>query len=279
MLVERLLQNGYDVGVLLRKSADPKLLNKHLLKLNLLEFDGSFNSMANWFSVYRPIAVIHLASLFLASHEPDNIPDLIASNLQLGTQLAEACVKYNCNNFINTGTSWQSFEEDEVDSVNLYASTKDAFEKILKYYSQAHGLKVITLRLFDTYGPCDPRPKIIQLLIKQVKLSKSLDLSPGDQRLNLVHIEDVVNAFVMAVNWISIQESSTNIFFGVFDDVDYSIREIVLIIEKITSLKMSVNFGALPYRNREVMFPVKGYFRLPGWRATRTLEQGLSELI
>ena len=278
-LVNRLLLEGFNVGVLIRKGASLQLLDKHLSEIKLLEFDGDYVSLDEWFSLHKPVAVFHLASLFLVRHEPSQIPALIQSNIQLGTQLAEACIKHGCSNFINTGTSWQSHNSPDYQPVNLYAATKAAFENVLLYYSQSLGLRVVTLRLFDTYGPKDPRAKIIQLLIGSAKSGVELKLSPGEQRLNLVHIKDVVQCFLSAYKWIDIQSPSTNIFFGVYDDIDYSLKEIVSLIEIISQRKLNVSFGVFPYREQEVMKPVEGYSRLPGWYPMITLQDGLAKLL
>jgi len=278
-LVKRLLLEGFNVGVLVRKGASLQLLDQHLSEIKLLEFDGDYASIDEWFALHKPVAVFHLASLFLVKHEPGQIPGLIQSNIQLGTQLAEASVKHGCRNFINTGTSWQSYKSPEYEPVNLYAATKESFEKILFYYSQSLGLRVVTLRLFDTYGPNDPRAKIIQLLVRSVKSGAELKLSPGEQRLNLVHIKDVIECFMLAYKWIDTQSPSTHKFFGVYDDVDYSLKEIVSVIELISERKLNVNFGVFPYREREVMKPVEGYARLPGWHPIIALQVGLAELL
>ena len=278
-LVQRLLSDGYNVGVLVREGGSFRLLNQDLKRLQLLKFDGQYNSIDDWFAVHKPLAVFHLASLFLVKHDAVQISELIACNIQLGTLLAEACVRHDCNIFVNTGTSWQSYSSDSYDPTNLYAATKESFENILTYFSRCNGLKVVTLRLFDTYGPNDPRKKIIQLLLNCARTGDELNLSPGEQRLNLVYITDVVECYISTLHWISRQEEKTNKYFGVYSDVDYSLKEIVSIIEKLNGRKLRVNFGFYPYRELEVMQPAVGYQRLPGWSPTVSFESGFSELL
>ena len=69
----------------------------------------------------------------------------MSSNITFGTQLVEAMVANGCYQFVNTGTSWQHYENDEYNPVNLYAATKQAFEDILRYYVETSALRVITL--------------------------------------------------------------------------------------------------------------------------------------
>ena len=75
--------------------------------------------------------IIHLASLYLASHRPDQVADLVNANILLGTSLLEAAKLAGVRWFLNTGTIWQNYQSpecsDEYHPVNLYAATKQAF--------------------------------------------------------------------------------------------------------------------------------------------------------
>lgn len=68
----------------------------------------------------------------------------------------------------------------------------------MQYYIEASGLRVITLKLFDTYGPDDPRPKLMNLIQRMAMDNQPLAMSPGEQQIDLVHVEDVVRAFMVA---------------------------------------------------------------------------------
>jgi nucleoside-diphosphate-sugar epimerase len=142
------------------------LLEPLLSSITVHEFDGASSTMDEIVKRSNPDVVFHLASLFLSQHRPENVEPLIQSNLLFSTQLVEAMVNNGCKLLVNTGTSWQHFEDAHYSPVNLYAATKQAFEVILDYYVEAKGLALISLALFDTYGPGDPRPKLFSLLRK-----------------------------------------------------------------------------------------------------------------
>ena len=85
---------------------------------------------------------------------------------------------------INTGTFWQHYENREYSPTCLYAATKQAFESILHYYVEAKFLMIITLILFDSYGPSDPRPKLFSLLQEARQSEKVIAMSPGEQKID-----------------------------------------------------------------------------------------------
>jgi nucleoside-diphosphate-sugar epimerase len=205
----------------------------------------------------KPDVVFHLASLFLSSHTPEKIPALIDSNILFGTQLLEAT---SPTQFISVGTSWQHYKNHQYDPVNLYAATKQAFEDILTYYVNARGVSAITLKLFDIYGPRDPREKLIPYLLR----NKNAVMTKGEQLVSLVYIDDAVDALITAVR----QGSGT---YAVNADEPISLRDLVAEISAIKPL--SVEFTRA-YREREVMEPWDGP-RLPGWHPKTSLREGL----
>ena len=144
--------------------------------------------MINIVNEANPEIVFHLASLFLAQHTLEDIERLVQSNLLFGVQIAEAITLQGVTKLINTGTSWQHYENEDYNPVCLYAATKQAFEDMLKFYVEASKLKVITLKLFDTYGPDDSRPKLFTLLRKVAQEQTELAMSPGEQLIDLVYM-------------------------------------------------------------------------------------------
>ena len=186
-LAKKLLAAGNEVHIIIRPDSKTVLLDDIYDKLSVHIHDGSAEGMINIVHDASPEIVFHLASLFIANHREEDINALIYSNLLFGTQLSEAMVKTGALCLVNTGTSWQHFENEKYNPVNLYAATKQAFEDILKYYIESKKLKVVSLHLFDTFGDDDPRAKLMKLLKKTMETQIPLDMSPGEQKIDLVH--------------------------------------------------------------------------------------------
>jgi nucleoside-diphosphate-sugar epimerase len=179
--------------------------------------------------------------------------------------------------FINTGTSWQNAEREGFRPFNLYAATKEAFEQILGYYVDLR-LSAVTLRLFDVYGPADPRSKLINLLSDIAASGKSLDMTPGEQKIDLVHVDDVCRAYEYAISYALDQSPPAHHVFGVSSGNPIGLHDLVDLFERVRGVKCNINWGKRPYRAREIMEPYKGYKPLPGWRPHVKLEDGLRNL-
>jgi nucleoside-diphosphate-sugar epimerase len=226
-----------------------------------------------------PDTVFHLASLFLSEHKPTDIERLISSNLLFATQLAEAMVQAGVWQLVNTGTSWQYYDGSAYNPVNLYAATKQAFEAILAYYVETTALRVITLKLYDTYGPGDRRQKLLHLLRRVAERQEPLAMSPGEQLIDLVHIDDVLHAYVIAADLLREGRVTAHDSFAVSSGAPVRLRDLVELYEKLLMRKLPIEWGGRPYRNREVMMPWHTGRVLPGWIPQISFETGLGEFI
>lgn len=227
----------------------------------------------------KPDVVIHLASLFLAQHTSADIDDLINSNIRLGLRLLEAMDRAGAKSIINTGTFWQHFENRDYDPVNLYAATKQAFEDILLYYANARGFSCATLQLYDTYGPGDTRAKVLALLERTAREGSRLAMSKGEQLLDLVHVDDVCNAFELCASRILENTSPGHEIYAVSSGNPMRLRDIVELFQEIGGRTLDIAWGERPYRPREVMQPYNRGKAVPGWKPAISLRDGLAEFL
>jgi len=264
-LVRVLLEAGWEVSVVVRPSSNLDVLAAVRDEITVHEYSGKIQSLTDAISICKPDVVIHVASLFLSEHQPEQIHALIESNILFGNHLLEAMVASDVKNFINTSTSWEHYENKDYSPVNLYAATKRAFQDIMQFYVEAKGVQAITLKLFDTYGTDDPRPKLMNLLKRIAETGEVLSMSPGDQEVDLVHINDVVKAYLIAAQRLLEGKVQGNEIYGVGTREPISLKELVTLIEEETGRKMNIEWGGREYRNREVMSVWEDYPKLPSW--------------
>lgn len=276
-LTKKLTEENWEVHILIRQHSKIDILGPTKSKINIHTVTSKFEDLKDLLKKINPTCVIHLASLFIAEHRPEQTNELIRSNIEFPTQLLEAMRLANITSLVNTGTSWQHYQNSSYNPVNLYAATKQAFETIIDYYVEAHGFKVCTLKLFDTYGPNDHRKKIVSLLKNLVIHDDSLDMSPGNQLIDLVHINDVISAYLIAANKIK-SPGGKHEKYGISSKQQITLRDLVELIEKITNQKLNIRWGVRPYRNREVLETWEKFNELPNWKPQISLEDGLKEI-
>lgn len=275
-LAKRLILEGHDLAIAVRQDSKLEVLQNLLPQIQVHVYDGSYASIFAALKTAKSELVCHISSLFLAQHKQEDIPRLIESNINFPVQLLEAMNQLGINQLINTGTSWQHFNNETYNPVNLYAATKQAFESLLAFYVEAQGLKAITLKLFDTYGPGDARPKLFSQLRKAADSGETLHMSLGEQLLDLVHIDDVLAAYLLAIKRLSKVKNSESYAVSSLNKI--SLRELVKLYIEIVNRNVNVEWGSKPYRPREVFLPWSNFTLIPGWVAKVSLQEGIIKI-
>lgn len=254
-LCKRLQAEGWDFTCLIRSESPRTFFLEN--GISTIETDGAGTSLVEIFKKEGATGIVHLASHFVAEHQEKDLGPLVLSNVLFGTEVLDASVKASIKWFLNTGTFWQHYNGSAYDPVNLYAATKQALEDIGRYYANAHGLRFCTLKLCDTYGPNDTRNKIFNLWEKIAKSGETLDMSPGDQLIDIVHVDWVVEAYVRligALNAGGIGDKSCESYY-VTSNQKISLKELAREYERTNGVQLNINWGGRSYRQREVMAP------------------------
>ena len=277
-LVRRLVSDGWETHIIVRNSSDLGILSGVKQSIQVHIHDGSTEGLVEIVKVVSPQVVFHLASLFLAQHTSQDIDRLIHSNLLFSTQLVEAMSANGVRSLINTGTSWQHYENKDYSPVCLYAASKQAFEAILTFYTEVSNLSAITLKLYDTYGPNDSRAKLFTLLRKTARTQEPLLMSPGEQLIDLVYIDDVLDAYLIAADRLLQNKVNHHAIYAITSGNPIKLRDLVDAYSQITDKPLPVEWGARPYRPREVMVPWNRGEIIPSWEPKVPLSVGIARM-
>lgn len=276
-LAKKLIASGNNVTLLIRKTSSLNYLKDIIAKVNIIYYEDDIENLALNMSNFKIEMVYHLASLYITEHKSKEVDALINSNVLFGAKLLEAMKIAEVKKLINTGTSWQHYNGDEYNPTNLYAATKEAFEAIIRYYKESINLKSITLEIYDTYGLGDKRGKLLSKLKELSNSGETLDMSKGEQSIDLVFLDDVLEAFTTAGSLL--EEDVEYNRYGVYSGRKISIKELVELYQKLSGKNININFGGREYRKREVMSPNYNQKKLINWECKTTLEEGLLKFI
>jgi len=271
----RLVGLGWNVHVVIRPTSSMAELASVSNKITTHVYDGTMDSMFECVRSARPCAAIHIASMVRDQHQTSDIDPMIQSNVLLGTQFINALVACGCQQLINVGTSWQHYENRDINPVCLYAATKQAFETILDYYTSTGSIKAVTLKLFDTYGPGDPRKKLFYLLQQCRKTKQPLAMSPGGQLVDLVYADDVVDAFLLTLKYLNDDNKALLPSYAVSSGHPIVLKELVGVYERVLRCNLNIVWGGRAYRPREVMVPWNTGKLVPNWKPKILLKQGI----
>ena len=240
--------------------------------------DGTMASMARIVAEANPRLVYHLASRVLATHSAADVDGLIAGNLALATQLAEACSSLPACGLVTAGTHWQHYGNHRYSPVSLYAAMKQAVDDVLQFYAETTPLNVVSLHLADVYGPNDPRPKILNLLLDAARSGEVLVTTPGEQVIHPIHVDDVVNALRVAGGRVVNSPSDAFSQFAVRPADTVDLRTLASIVAEVSGRPLRIEWGGRPYRAREIMMPWTSGEVLPGWEPCVSLRAAVRSI-
>ena len=256
-LVRRLVEAGNEVVMLVRPTSDLSTLRDLLQDLVIFETNGNPEEIENYFKENDIDSIFHLATCFIAEHKPGDLPQLIDSNFTFGIKICEAMARHGVKKIVNATTSWQYYHSDRYRPLNLYSALKQAFENVLLYYHETCEFDVANVILFDNYGDNDSRGKLMSALTAYSESGDVLELSPGGQLVDLLHVSDVVDALLEARR----RMDSNEVGFRHFLAASGSPKTLKETVEEYCvseGLMPKLKWGKRPYRKREV-FDIKIY--------------------
>jgi nucleoside-diphosphate-sugar epimerase len=145
-------------------------------------------------------------------------------------------------------------------------------------YWRAHGLPVVTVRLFQVYGPGQPDRTLVPAAMRAALAGVDLPMTPGEQERDFIYVDDVLDGLLVAADAPGIEGQSLDLGTGQV----HTLRRVVEHIWSMARAQGEILPGALRYRPSEVMHLVADAdrtARLTGWRATTSLESGLRKTL
>ena len=273
-LTLNLLQSGiHEIHLLLRPQSKTDELFKNV---RFLVDTGKDKDLVDYFILNNIEGVIHLATMFKGEHDIQDIAPLINSNILFGTRLLELSAQLNVRWFINTSSCWQHFNNLLNNPINLYAATKQAFEEVISYYRATSNLLIISLELYDNFGPFDNRRKLFQILKSLIPLdNNNIEFSGGEQKLNMLYIDDVISGYLKVIDRLSNNSHFDESKYCIAAESSHSLRHIVKLFEKVYETQLNILWGAKEYKEREYMNPLILYPIIPDWKPKYSLEEGI----
>lgn len=245
--------------------------NLHRIKGNNFEIYKSDEAgIKELFEKHKVDVVIHTATSYGRNNQ--TVDEISQTNFQFPLRLLDMAIKNGVKAFINSDTVLDRF-------VNLYSLTKCQFADWL--YFRSNQIKVINLQLEHFYGPGCDNTNFITMMIGRLKNNEShIDLTKGEQKRDFIYFDDTVDAYELMVNKIDSLANAYN-NFQVGSGKVVAIKELLNELKKLTNSSTLLNFGAVPYRENELMISTtdnSGLVAL-GWQAKTTLTEGLKKTI
>ena len=266
-LLKALVNKGYEVVVLKRSTSN---------MWRLKGFENTFKSydidqvpLQKAFEEQYIDTIIHTACVY--GRKGESIQQILETNLMLGIELL------NTGTFFNTGTLLYKY-------LNYYALSKKQFEEWLQLASDK--IQVVNLKLEHMFGEQDGNDKFTSWILNELQQEKNIiPLTAGTQKRDFIYIDDVVSAYLTCLEQAPQLKAFNDIEVGtgVLTPVKTFVILVKEVLEKLKGkpIKTQLNFGALPYREGEIMEPQVDNSSLCslGWQPKRSLEENIEQFV
>ena len=152
-------------------------------------------------------------------------------------------------------------EQHPVAPMNPYGRSKLAVEWMLQDYASAYGIKAVCLRYFNAAGAAvdasngerhDPETHLIPLVLQAlsgrrqgIKIFGTDYATPdGTCIRDYIHILDLAQAHLLAMNWLLIQSSCTYREFNLGNGAGFSVRQVIATAKEITGQHLNEEVSA-----------------------------------
>jgi UDP-glucose 4-epimerase len=205
----------------------------------------------------RPEAVMHFAASALVGESMQNPSKYFRNNIANGLNLLDAMINVGVGKMVFSSTCaiFGPPERVPIDEttptrpINPYGESKLAFEKILRWYREIHGLKFISLRYFNAAGAStkfgeDHRvethliPNVLKVALgqkPQVEIfGTDYETPDGTCIRDYIHIVDLARAHILALN------STKSDFYNLGTGGGASVCEVIDSCRKMSGRKIDI---------------------------------------
>ena len=239
-------------------------------------------------------AVVHFAANSLVGESMEKPLEYFDNNVY-GTQvLLKVMNEFGVKKIVFSSTAATYGEPDTIpiteevktNPTNAYGETKLAMEKMMKWCDQAYGIQYVSLRYFNVAGARetgeigeDHRPEThLVPIILEVALGKrphitvfgeDYDTPDGTCIRDYVHVEDLINAHLLALNYLN--NGGKSDIFNLGSNQGFSVKEMIDAARKVTGKEIPEKIGERRAGDPSTLVASsEKASTVLGWKPTRT---------
>jgi len=249
------------------------------------------------FKKYKIDSVIHFAAFAYVGESVVN-PEIYYKNNVVGSyNLINALKESSINNIVFSSTcsvygnplQVPISENEPLKPINPYARTKLMIENILSDFSNAYGIRYVALRYFNAAGCSEdgtigeshnPETHLIPLVMHSIMYNDKIlkvfgndyDTRDGTCIRDYIHVNDLADAHIKALDYINTGQASTAINLGTGEG--NSVMDIIRITEEVTG--MNAKYEIVPRREGDPAILVadnKKAEEILGWQPEYSLKR------
>lgn len=240
-------------------------------------------------SVENPIEdfeINALGTLYLLEIVRKNCPDAIlifSSTNKVYGELSHIKIKEKEKRYIFAGRKKGINEKENLDFHSPYGNSKGVADQYVRDYSRIYSLKTVVFRQSCIYGPYqfgnEDQGWVAHFVIKSILGEKINIYGTGKQVRDILHVNDLINAYILAVK--NIEKTNGEIYnIGGGWENTFSLLELIEFLEK--KIKKEIKYEFFDWRPGDQKIFISDnskFIKDTGWKIKISKEKGIEKLI
>lgn len=228
--------------------------------------------------------VFHLVSTTKPASSNANMAYDVQSNVVSSIHLFQACVDAGVEKVLFASSGGTVYgvpdslpvgEDHPLRPIVSYGLTKLVIERYAELFRRQHGLRTISLRIGNPYGPrhYDQQQGVIPVFIRRMQHDQPVEIwGDGSVVRDYVHVDDVSRAFIAAAAY-----DGDDAVFNIAAGEGHSLREILERLGRLAGVPPRVEFrAARGFDIPALVLDTRRAQTLLGWKPLINFDDGLA---
>jgi len=209
-------------------------------------------------------AVMHFAAHSLVGESMQHPGKYFANNVSTGLVMVDAMLSAGVKSLVFSSSaatygmpeSSPILETDRTEPINPYGESKMIFERMLRWFDEANGLKFVSLRYFNAAGASekygevhDPETHLIPLVLQTALGQRPFVQVYGDDYptpdgtaiRDYIHVIDLADAHLLALDWLN--QGAESQIFNLGNSEGFSVKQVIDTARKVTGREIAAEMA------------------------------------
>ena len=284
-LIRELISRNIEVMVLCRENSkrlsripDHPLVTKKYCSLS--EIVSLQNDTGKEYDVF-----FHFAWAGTTGADRNNM-HLQNDNIRYALDAVEAAKRFGCSVFIGAGSQAEYGRIDGEYPLtaftpafpeNGYGMAKLCAGEMTRVRAEQLGIRHIWMRILSVYGPYDGENSLVSCIIRDLENNIPPRCTKGEQEWDYLYSGDAARAFIAAA-----EKGINGKIYPLGGGAHRPLSTYISDIRDVVNPELDIDFGAIPYNNKQVMYLCADTSELQndtGWRPKMDFKEGILAIL
>ena len=250
------LKRFYDV-IVIDKYIDDIFLKENKIEFYQYNFEN-IDQLRKIINKEKPNYIINLISYVTSVRELNLFPKMINSNLDILLKIYETTKDLETLKLVMQFGSGEEYGNIEApfteimkeEPVSPYAIAKLLTTNTALMLYKNYNYPICIVRPSNLFGKYQTKDKFIPYILEKLKNNEEILTTFGEQKRDFIYIEDFIDIIQKLLEKSSLIRGEV---INVGSGISISLKDIILYLKEKLNSTSEIKFGAIPYRENEMM--------------------------